>query len=97
MLARMACEPLEMGIVAIDDRRAARLQPTEDLRLGVGDLLDGAEEAEMHRRHRGDDGDMRAAPAASATSISPAWFMPISNTPKPIARGMLASVSGTPQ
>jgi hypothetical protein len=29
--------------------------------------------------------------------ISPAWFMPISNTPKAVSRGMRASVSGTPQ
>ena len=30
-------------------------------------------------------------------TISPAWFMPISNTPKALSRGMRASVSGTPQ
>ena len=29
--------------------------------------------------------------------ISPAWFMPISNTPNCVAFGMRASVSGTPQ
>ena len=29
--------------------------------------------------------------------ISPAWFMPISNTAKRVAAGMRASVSGTPQ
>ena len=29
--------------------------------------------------------------------ISPAWFMPISNTPKRTPDGMRASVSGTPQ
>ncbi len=31
----------------------------EDLGLGVGDLLDRAEEAEMHGSDGGDDGDMR--------------------------------------
>ncbi len=30
-------------------------------------------------------------------AISPAWFMPISNTPKPESAGIRASVSGTPQ
>ena len=36
---------------------------------------------------------------AMATSgvISPAWFMPISNTAKAASAGMRASVSGTPQ
>ncbi len=29
--------------------------------------------------------------------ISPAWFMPISNTAKAASAGMRASVSGTPQ
>jgi hypothetical protein len=29
--------------------------------------------------------------------ISPAWFMPISNTPKRALAGMRASDSGTPQ
>jgi hypothetical protein len=29
--------------------------------------------------------------------ISPAWFMPISNTPKRVVEGMRASDNGTPQ
>ncbi len=32
-----------------------------------------------------------------SASISPAWFMPISNTPKRMSFGILASDSGTPQ
>ena len=39
----------------------------------------------------------RAAPCAVSGTISSAWFMPISNTPKAASRGMRASVSGTPQ
>src|SRR5665809_89561 len=50
-------ESLIMRVVAIEDCRAARLEPIEDLGLGVGNLLDRAEEAEMHRRDGGDDGD----------------------------------------
>ena len=45
--------------VAIDDRRATQLEPAEDFGLGVGDLLDRAEESEMDGSHGGDDGDVR--------------------------------------
>ena len=40
--------------------------PEKDLGLGVGDLLERAEIFEMHRRDRGDDRDMRAAPSRPA-------------------------------
>ena len=53
-------KPRELRIVAVDHRRAARLDALEDFRLGVGDLLDRAEELQMHRLDRGDDRDMRA-------------------------------------
>ena len=40
---------LKMGVVAIKDRGAARLDPMENLGLGVGDVFLGVEEAEMDR------------------------------------------------
>ena len=50
----------ELPDVAIDDGRAARLEPEKDFGLGLGDLLQRAEEFEMHRRDGGDDRHMRA-------------------------------------
>ena len=61
-----ASQPRELRIVAVDDRGAARLEPCEDLRLGVGDGLERAEEFQMHRLDRGDDRDMRPHELASA-------------------------------
>ncbi len=42
----------EMLIVARQDRRAARLEPFEDLGLGVGDLGHRIEELDMDRFDR---------------------------------------------
>ena len=47
-------------IVAVEDRRAAGLQPLENLGLRLGDGLDAVEEFDMDRRDRGDDRGMRA-------------------------------------
>ena len=58
--SRRRGEALELRRVAVEDRRAARLDAGEDLRLGVGDRLDRAEMLDMHRRDRGDERDMRA-------------------------------------
>ena len=58
-LQGMTPEPLEMRVVAIENGRAARQDPLQNFGLGVGDRLDRAKEAEMHRRHRRDDGDVR--------------------------------------
>ena len=55
-----ALEMGELRDIAIDDRRAARLDAEKDLGLGVGDLGQRAEVFQMHRRDRGDDRDMRA-------------------------------------
>ncbi len=55
----MILQPLIIGNVAIDDGGPARFEPAEDLRLGIGDLFDGTEEAQVNRRNRGDNGDMR--------------------------------------
>ena len=47
--ARRVCQPVEIWRVAIDDRRAARLDAEEDLRLGIGDLGERGEMSEMAR------------------------------------------------
>ncbi len=58
VLQRVAPQPLVMWIVAIEDGGAAGHQAFEDLGLGIGDRFHRAEEAEMDRRDRGDDGDL---------------------------------------
>ncbi len=63
---RLLLQPRELRIVAVDDRRAARLDALEDFRLGVGDGFDRGEEFQMHRLDGGDDRDMRAHQPASA-------------------------------
>ena len=93
----MGAQALEIGIVAVDDGRAARLEAREDLALGVGDAPDRAEILDVDRLDRRDDRHVRPDHAASAARSRPAWFMPISKTPKALLRGMRASVSGTPQ
>ena len=52
-------QPGEMRVVAVDDRRPARLDALKNFRLGVGDGLDRGEKFEMHRLDGGDDRDMR--------------------------------------
>ena len=47
-----------------------RLEPEEDLRLGVGDRLERAEEFEMHRLDRGDDRDLRAHQAGERLDLA---------------------------
>ena len=74
-----ALEARELRVVAIDDRGTAGSETEKDLRLGVGDLGERAEEFEVHRRDRGDDGDVGRASRDSGL-ISPAWFIPISRT-----------------
>ena len=59
MVFGVVLQPLVVGVVAIDDRDAAGLEAAEDLGLGIGDLLDRAEEAQMHRSDGRDDGDVR--------------------------------------
>ena len=44
------------------------------------------EELGMRRRDRGDDRDVRADQPRSAAASSPAWFIPISNTPNRASR-----------
>ena len=84
-----------MRTVIGDDRGAARLQPLEDLALRVGDRFVAGEEFAVGRGDGGDDRDMRTDDPGQAAS-SPAWFMPISNTPNAAVLGMRIRLSGTP-
>jgi hypothetical protein len=68
--AGMPLQPREMRIVAIDHGGAARLDAAEDLGLGVGDLLDRAEEFQVHRLDRGDDRRMRARQPAQRLDLA---------------------------
>ena len=75
--------------------RRRQAQPGEDLRLGAGDArLAVGEVLDVGRP----DVVTTACGATKRTSgvISPAWFMPISNTARAVVRGILARVSGTP-
>ena len=65
---RMGAQALEIGVVAVDHRRAARLEAGEDLALGVGDAPDRAEELDVHRLDRGDDRHVRAHHRSGAGS-----------------------------
>jgi hypothetical protein len=53
--ARVGLQALEMRVVPVDHRRAAGLEPGEDLAFGVGDAVDRAEVLDMDGLHRGDD------------------------------------------
>ena len=70
------------AIVAVEDRGAAGLEPCEDLRLGLGDRRDA-----IRRYSRCTGSTVVTIATCGRTSlvsgvISPAWFMPISKTPK---------------
>ena len=65
-----ALEMGELRDVAIDDRRAARLDAEKDFGLGVGDLCERAQIFQMHRRDRGDDRDMRADEARQRLDLA---------------------------
>ena len=77
--ARACSRSFESGIVAVEERRAAGLQPLENLGLGLGDFVEIPEEAEMA-------GAISVTMATCGRTIftsgriSPGWFMPISNT-----------------
>ncbi len=55
----MGGQPRGMGVVGIEDGHAARLEPGEDLALGIGNCLDAPELGQMDGFDRGDNGDMR--------------------------------------
>gem|GEM_PF-5881671 len=60
--ADMKCcrlQPLELRIVAVEDHRTAGQNTLENFSLGVGDLFETVEVAEMCRCNGGDDGHMR--------------------------------------
>ena len=79
--ALRAREPLELLIALGQDSRAAFCQAFEDFGLRVGDAVEAKSKNSSGRAPPGDDGQMRAAEARQRR-ISPAWFMPILNTPK---------------
>ena len=85
--ARLFRPALEMGKlrdIAIDDCGAAGLDAEKDLGFGVGDLRQRAQEFEMHRRDRGDDGDMRANQPRQGLDLA---FMIHAHLEHGIARG----------
>jgi len=77
---RRVLEEFELAVVAIEDHVAAGNDALENLGLGGGDLLYAGEIAQMA-------GAIVVMIATSGRTmrdsgaISPAWFMPISNTP----------------
>ncbi len=58
-LARLGEEDVEVVVVGVEHRGAARLEAEENLGLGLGDLADRLEEFEMRRGDRGDHRDVR--------------------------------------
>ncbi len=89
-------EPFELLIARRQDSGPALLQAFEDFRLRVRDIGERVEELDVDGGNPGDDGKCGRTRRVSGV-ISPAWFMPISNTPKRLLLGMRASDSGTPQ
>ena len=57
---------LVMRVVAVQDRRAARLEPEKDFGLGLGDGFYRGEMREVHGLDRRDDRHVRPHHAASA-------------------------------
>jgi hypothetical protein len=85
-----------LRIVAIDHRRAARLEPGEDFGLGVRDRLDRGEEFEMHRLDRGDDRHVRPHQPRQRLDLA-GMIHPDLEHGVARGRGQRASESGTPQ
>ena len=65
-LRARACSRSNCAIVAVEHRRAARLEPAKISALASAIASTDAEEFQMHRLDRGDDRDMRAHQLASA-------------------------------
>ena len=69
-LGRAPFQPGEIGIVAVDEGRALRLDAEEYFRLGVGDSGEPVEELEMHRLDRGHDRHMRPHQARQGRDLA---------------------------
>ena len=69
----------ELRVVAVQDRRP-RPHADENFRLGIGDGIERGKKFQMHRLDGGDQRVFGRTCCESGPS-SPAWFMPISNTP----------------
>src|SRR5215217_2534882 len=52
-------EPFVLRNIAIDDRRAIRLNALKNFGFRIGDVVDRAKEFQMYRLNRGDDRHMR--------------------------------------
>ena len=96
---RAACveQDVEIVVVGVEDRRAARLEPERRSRPWRA-----AMPATESKNSRCAAATVVITATCGRTSfvsgvISPAWFMPISNTPNCASRGRRASISGTPQ
>src|SRR3546814_6210581 len=66
---RMADQPVAMRAVERNDRRPARLQPLENLALGIGDGLVRRKELAVRRRDPGATRDVRADKAGERGKI----------------------------
>src|SRR5579863_3104770 len=56
----VAFEAAELRIVAVEDRDTAWREAQENFRLGVGNLGEGTEKLQMHRRYRRNQRYVRA-------------------------------------
>ena len=96
MAARGLDQPVAVRRVVGNDRDAVGLEPLENLGLGVGDRFLRAEILDMRRGDRGDQSRRAGRTWRVSAAISPALFMPISNTAYSASRGIRARLSGTP-
>jgi hypothetical protein len=93
--SRRIREPLELRIVARQERGAARLQPEKNFRLGVGDRFSDLKNSRC-------TGSMVVITATcgrtsfASGSISPAWFIPSSNTAKRALDGTAQATAARP-
>ena len=87
----------KLAVVAIEHGGAARLEPEEDLRLGVGDLFQRAEIFQMHRRDRGDDRHMRAHQLGERRDLAGMVHADLEHARIWRSPDKRASDSGTPQ
>ena len=63
-------QPLEIGIVAVEDRSAVGLQPFKDFGFGVGDSCHRVEELEVDRLDRRNNRNVRANQARQRSDFT---------------------------